>query len=300
MQGVYYQRYGYIGLPSKLSKEGPIRIKNELDFLDLILNATTQNIGYGIKFLCLDTSEFTDLSFLKDFEFDEENPGVSRTIEKLHSILKKNDFRICFLIPKDYFLASQLDGVGDETSIYLERISMILDLLGQRGRSIIVRIGSAYGNRKSTLATFNERLLDLSESCSKKIIVVNDEKPSLFSVTDLISGCYYISGIPVCFRFLNHFFNDGGLSVREAFFLSCSTWKFGSNPIIIHAEPSEVDDSGTPSSPKPASFIERRIPTFGLFPDVLIDSPEKELACIKYMAEKNKLKPIVINKKNDK
>ena len=300
MQEVYYQRYGYIGLPSKIFKEEPIHIKNSLDFLDLILNAITYNIDHGINFLCLDTSEFSDLNFLKDFEFDEENPKVSKTIEKIHGILKKNDFRVCFLIPKDYFLASQLEGVGEETSLYLERISMILDLLGQRGRSIIVRIGSAYGNRKSTLVTFNERLLELTESCLKKIIVVNDEKPSLFSVTDLISGCYYISGIPVCFRFLNHFFNDGGLNVREAFFLSCSTWKFGSNPIIIHAEPSEVDDSGIPTSPKPASFIERRIPTFGLFPDVLIDSAEKELACIKYMSEKNKLKPIVINKKNDK
>ena len=81
MQEVYYQRYGYIGLPSKIFKEEPIRIKNSLDFLDLILNAITYNIDHGINFLCLDTSEFSDLNFLKDFEFDEENPKVSKTIE---------------------------------------------------------------------------------------------------------------------------------------------------------------------------------------------------------------------------
>ena len=297
MQDLYPQRYGYIGFPKKMTESGQISVKNGVDFLDLILRSVDYNSKLGLNILCIDTSEFKDLSFLDSFEFDEENPKVSSLIDKINSIAKKKNFRICFFISKEYFIASNLDGIPEKTSFYLERISLFLDLLGQRGRSILVRIGSAYGNRKATLGIFNERLSALSNNCSKKIVVVNDEKPSLFSITDLISGCYYESQTPVCFRFLSHFFNDGGLNVREAFFLSCSTWKFGSNPIIIHGEPEETDESGFPLTSKTSPYITRRIPTFGLSPDILIDSAEKENACVKYMSDVNKLKPIVINRK---
>lgn len=301
MSNLYSQKIGFIGLPKRFSGDSQVSVKTPIEFLNLVSDSIELNLKMGIKILCIDTNEFKDLDFIYNFEFDEENPKVSKVLDKIHGFLFVDNFRICFIIPKEKFLGSQLDGVPESTAHLLEKVSSLLDLFGQRGRSIIIRIGSAYGNRKSTIESFNQRIADLSDSCGKKICVMNDEKPSLFSVTDLISGCYYSAGLPVCFRFLNHIFNDGGLSVREAFFLSCSTWKFGSNPIIIHAEPEEEDDFGLPLTTSPAAFIKRRIPTFGLYPDILIDSPEKERACSKYISEMLSLPPIVFNKKkNDK
>jgi UV DNA damage repair endonuclease len=301
MSNLYSQKIGFIGIPKRISGGAQMSVKTSIDFLELIKSSIELNLKMGIKILCIDTNEFKDLDFIYNFEFDEESPKVSKILDQINGHLFGGNFRICFIVPKEKFLGSQLDEVPEETSNLLEKISSLLDLFGQKGRSVIVRIGSAYGNRKATMESFNSRLLDLSPSCQKKICVMNDEKPSLFSVTDLISGCYYASGVPVCFRFLNHIFNDGGLSIREAFFLSCSTWKFGSNPIIIHAEPESEDEFGLPSSSIPGPFIKRRIPTFGLYPDILIDSPEKEIACSKYMSEMLSLPPIVFNKKkNDK
>ena len=301
MSNLYSQKIGFIGIPRRISGDSPVSVKTPVDFLNLVNDSIVLNSKMGIKMLCIDTNEFKDLDFIYNFEFDEENPKVSKILSKINEFLFGDNFRVCFIVPKEKFLGSQLEGVPESTIQLLEKLSNILDLFGQKGRAIIVRIGSAYGNRKSTMELFNERLLSLSQSCQKKICVMNDEKPSLFSVTDLISGCYYSSNVPVCFRFLNHIFNDGGLSVREAFFLSCSTWKFGSNPIIIHAEPEEEDEFGLPLTASPGAFIKRRIPTFGLYPDILIDSPEKEKACSKYISEMLSLPPIVFNKKkNDK
>jgi len=290
-------KIGYIGLPKKIKGDSKVSVDSPVDFLKILNESVAYNAELGINFMCLDLSEFTSVDFIKNFDFDEEDPKVSKILDQIHQNLNHRKIRVSVIVQKDYFLGSQLDGVPTESSLLIEGIGKIMDLIGQKGRSIILRIGSAYGNRKNTMASFVERYMNLSESCRKKICLVNDEKPSLFSVTDLLSGCYYKASIPICFRFLSHLFNDGGLTVREALFLSCSTWKVGNSPILIHAESVEEDPSGFPSSTQPSGRITKRIPTFGLSLDILIDSPEKENCCIKYIRESKALPPIVFNKR---
>jgi hypothetical protein len=128
---------------------------------------------------------------------------------------------------------------------------------------------------------------------------VNDEKPSLFSVTDLLSGVFYATKIPICFRFLPHQFNDGGLTSREALFLSSSTWQAGAKPVFIYSEPETTDEFGVPASPSTSPHLNFRIPTFNLETDIILDCKERDEACLKYMRENKSLKPIVINKVPD-
>jgi UV DNA damage repair endonuclease len=290
-------KIGYIGLPKRIKGDSKLSFSSPLDFLKILNESISYNSDLGINFMCLDLTEFASLDFIKNFDFDEEDPKISKVLGQIHQNLNLRKIRVSVIVPKDYFLGSQLEGVPEETSLILEGLSKIMDLVGQRGRSIIVRIGSAYGNRKSTMSCFVERYLSLSDSCRKKICLVNDEKPSLFSVTDLLTGCYYKASIPICFRFLNHLFNDGGLTAREALFLSCSTWKVGSSPILIHAQSVEEDESGFPTSTQASGKITKRIPTFGLSLDILIDSPEKEYCCVNYIREAKALPPIVFNKR---
>lgn len=145
---------------------------------------------------------------------------------------------------------------------------------------------------------FCQRVLQLGKATISRLCVMNDDKPSLFSVTDLLSGVYYKTRIPICFRILPHQFNDGGLSIREALFLSCSTWGSEHKPIFIHSESSSVDEFGIPVDPKGSEYLKHRIPTFGLNLDVIIDSPAKEDACLKYRMDYKSLTPIIIGRKN--
>ena len=133
------------------------------------------------------------------------------------------------------------------------------------------------------MKSFCDRVLLLDKGTSEKLCVTNDEKPSLFSITDLLSGIYYESGIPLCFRSLPHQFNAGGLSIREALFLASSTWKSGERPFFIHGESSDIDAHGISLSPIPTNKLTRRIPTFGLDCDIIIDSPGRELTYIDYI-----------------
>lgn len=283
-------RIGYLG--SSLNWEKKIGSLN--NFLDFVIFHLNQNIHNGIQILCVDISDL-DLDGIKFSEVEEDSIEQEK-IDIISNFLSFNKSRFFFYIGKTHFLGSQIPEVLDQTKKILENLSEFLEHVGVRGSSILVRVGSAYGNRKETMARFCREVNLLSEKISSRLIVMNDDKPSLFSVTDLLSGVFYSTKIPICFRFLPHQFNDGGLTSREALFLSASTWPSDSKPIFIHSEPEEMDEFGFPASPLPSKFLSHRIPTFNLEIDFILDCSEKDQACLKYMRENKSLKPMVINK----
>jgi hypothetical protein len=66
---------------------------------------------------------------------------------------------------------------------------------------------------------------------------------------------------------------------------------------MIHAESESEDENGFPVNSKPSGKLSKRIPTFGLSVDVIIDSPEKEFCCINYLKDFKSLPPFVFNKR---
>lgn len=289
----------YLGKPKEFGDKKVV-LNSYLDLISAIRKFLEFNLSLDIKIVCLDVSDF---SFSPDFfntPIEEESPLVSNEIDAINTLISKNNIRICVFIGKDYFLGSQLEVVVDSTVSLLNRLSGILDVIGVDYPSIMIRIGSAYGNRKLTMDEFCNRLSLLDENTVSKLCVMNDDKPSLFSITDLLSGVYYKSGIPICFRILPHQFNDGGLTIREALFLSGSTWDKGRKPIFFHSESSDLDSDGIPNTPHITEYLTRRIPTFGLDLDVVIESTAKEDSCLKYRMDYKSLPPIVINKINRK
>ena len=293
--------------PPKLSYLGPhselvdinLQINSYEEFLCVIRDNINLNLDIDIKITCIDVCDF---KFSENFfkGVIEEESSVSPIIDDINSMIAKNDLRIFLSLNREYFLGTQLDNVKNYTISILSRLSSILDLIGVTYPSIMVRVGSAYGNRRNTMDLFCNRLSEINDSVISKLCVLNDDKPSLFSVTDLLSGIYYRSGIPICFRLLPHQFNDGGLTIREALFISCSTWTSGQKPVFIHSESCEYSEDGIPSTPKPSEYLKRRIPTFGLDIDVIIESPSREDSCLKYRMDHKSLPPIVINKNSKK
>jgi UV DNA damage endonuclease len=288
----------YIGFPLSFNNN-KYYLSSKKDLLDLIYRSLFENTNKGIKNLCIDSSE---IEFSKEFfvdVIDKDSDEIKNLLEKINKIIIFNSSKIFFYSPKEYFLASNVEEVKIKTVSLLNTISSIFDLLKIEYPSIILRIGSAYGNRRETMKSFRKRILDLNENVKDKLVVTNDDKPSLFSVTDLLSGIYYETGIPIAFRFIGHVFNNGGLSIREAIFLSESTWK-EKTPIFIHSESEERDLDGNFISSNPSNYLKNRIPTFGLELNILLDVGKKEEACLKYSKEYLALTPIIFNKKNKK
>lgn len=284
-------RIGYVGSMKSWEEK---KIESLGKFLDFIILHINSNIHKGIYITCVDTLniDFKDINFSQI----EEDSLEQEKIDIISNFLSFKDSRIFFFLGKTHFLGSQLPEVVSETKEILKKISDFLELIGQKGPCILIRVGSAYGNRRETLSRFCSEIESLPEQISSRLSVMNDEKPSLFSVTDLLSGVFYTTKTPICFRFLPHQFNNGGLTSREALFLSSSTWPSDIKPVFIHSEPESSDEFGVPSNASPSSYLHYRIPTFNLETDIILDCGEKDLACVKYMLENKSLKPIVINK----
>ena len=298
MNNIGFSEISYIGFPLSFNNS-KYYLTSKKDLLDLIYNSLAENTKKGIKNLCIDSSEieFSD-SFFSD-SIEEESLETGELLDRINKILILHSSKVFFYCSKEYFLASQMDLIKEKTISLLNSISSIFDSIGINYPSIIIRIGSAYGNRKDTMKSFCRRLSELEERTVNKLTVTNDDKPSLFSVTDLLSGIYYETGIPITFRFMGHVFNNGGLTTREAIFLSNSTWK-GETPIFMHSESSERDPDGNFISSVPSDHLTNRIPTFGLNLNVILEVKRKEEACIRYSREFLSLGPIIFNKKNKK
>ena len=284
-------RIGYLG--SRKSWNGK-RVESLNQFLDFIIFHINYNTHNGIQAFCVDT---IDLNLDEmDFSRIEEDSLEQEKIDVISHFLSFNKSRIFFFMGKTHFLGSQIPEVVEETKTNLGKLAEFLELIGIQDPCILIRVGSAYGNRRETLGRFCSEVNSLPVSISSRLAVMNDEKPSLFSVTDLLAGVFYATKIPICFRFLPHQFNAGGLTSREALFLSSSTWQEGTKPVFIYGEPETTDDFGAPTSPSTSSHLNFRIPTFNLETDILMDCKERDEACLMYMRENKSLKPIVINK----
>lgn len=291
-------RVSYIGPHSSI--QNPILVSSQLDLVNLIISCADFNKKLGLNLTCID---FSEIQFSPDFfssSLNEEIPDVYQSLNAAQESLSGTESRLCFFIPKNYFLGSQIPEVRDKTSQIISKSSEILEALGINYPSIVIRIGSAYGNRKKTLSSFCSSVKSLGKSTTSRLSVMNDDKPSLFSTTDLLTGVFYETGIPLTFRILPHQFNDGGLSIREALFLSCSTWVDKTKPLFIYSESLDYDTNGIPITPKISDHISHRIPTFGISLDVIIDSSSKEDSCLKYIMDYKSLPPIIINRINQK
>jgi len=262
-------------------------------FLLKIFEKVSHHQSKGISVTCFEIPQgFPNF----DFSLIEEDSQESGIIWNIFQFIKSSKHRIFFFLPNYYFLGSQIPSVVEDSKSLISSLSTFLDQIGVRETSIILRIGSAYGARKVTMNRFCSEICSMENSVIEKLSVCNDEKPSLFSVTDLLSGVFYHINIPIVFRFLPHQFNSGGLSTREAYFLAVSTWVKNKIPIFIHSESSEVDENGISLSPSPSSILLYRIPTFGLEIDVIFDIPSGLDGCLSYLSRCISLKPMVINK----
>lgn len=289
----------YVGIPKTWASTG-FRISNYADLLSLILDLCKFNSSIQCKSVCIDIGEIDFDPSIFDSCIDETNPDIANFLLSIQEILLREKIKIYILVSKDYFLGSQIEDIFNSSNNFLNFMGGFLDSIGVDYPSIIIRVGSAYGNRKETMKIFCERLKKLDQNAFSKICVMNDDKPSLFSITDLLTGIYYEVGLPLCFRTLAHHFNHGGLSIREALYLASTTWSGNNKPLMIHSESKDISKDGIFLSPSISSELTMRIPTFGLQCEVLIETTGRELSYISYLKNYKSLPPIVINKISDK
>jgi UV DNA damage repair endonuclease len=200
-----------------------------VSFADFIHRKINEGLNIGYKCFVFEIAD-EDFNTL-DFEINEfEKISLDACLEK--------GIRVALYIKGKKYLTSDSD---DEIQEAHTQIVLCLDLIKKLNVTdpqqfpIILHIGGAKGDRRGTMEDFCKKVeCWFHEEDIKRLAVVNDEKPSLFSVKDLLSGVFYRIKIPIVFRSTSYPTNQGNLTLNESLFLAASTWKRTVNPIFVY------------------------------------------------------------------
>ena len=147
---------------------------------------------------------------------------------------------------------------------------------------INIHIGGAYGDKVSAMERFCENFHRLPDSVKTRLTVENDDKATMYSVTDLYEGVYCKIGIPIVFDYHHHRFCDGGLSEEDALEIAISTWG-DIVPVVHYSESRNIEQEDDKIRPQAHSdYVRDYIDTYGNRVDIMVEAKHKELAVLKY------------------
>jgi hypothetical protein len=185
------------------------------------------------------------------------------SMESLRNMVKDMGVRLAFYIKSKKSVTSDFP---EDVVIAVDEIKKCLEFSicltdTPQESPVILHVGGAKGDRRSTMERFcNVLTTNFTPEEIKRISVINDDKPSLFSVKDLLPGVFYKLRCPIIFRSTSYPTNQGNLTLNESLFLAASTWDRTINPIFIYLPGEEAPDVSGETAP------------FGLQLDIIFDN----------------------------
>jgi len=184
-------------------------------------------------------------------------------------------------------LGSPNTEVVRRTIISLERHSEVFDLMGFEPsfeNKINIHVGGSYGGdfdgtSKRWIAGWHK----LSDNCKKRLVLENDDKPSMWSTQMLYDYFHKEIGIPITFDYHHHSFHPDELSEEAALKLAATTWPDNVRQCTHYSE-SRAREKQDPKIRAQAhsDYIVDEINTYGLELDIVIEAKAKELALLEY------------------
>ena len=178
--------------------------------------------------------------------------------------------------PNDRVVQNTIDELTDHAEVF--------DLMGLSQtpyNKINIHCNGVYGDKITAMDRFCKNFDKLPQSAQNRLTVENDDKASMYSVTDLM----YIHeriGIPIVFDYHHHKFCTGGLTEEEALKLAVSTWG-DIKPVVHYSESKSLHEENDKIKPQAHSdYISEYINTYGLDVDIMIEAKKKELTLAQY------------------
>lgn len=184
--------------------------------------------------------------------------------------------------------------VLDNTITDLEYQSEIFDLMGltpSHWNKINIHAGGTYGDKAATLARFASNFALLSENLRARLTVENDDRPSLYSVADLVP-VYEAIGTPIVFDYFHHSLHPAGLPEEEAFMMAYNTWDV--RPVFHYSDSRQEREDPKARREAHADWLYSAVNTYGKDVDIVFESKMKELAILRLRGEEPDIPPAVL------
>lgn len=175
-------------------------------------------------------------------------------------------------------LASPDSKIKDKSILSLNMHSLIGDLLGYGAEfAINIHVGGVYECKDATAHRFCEAYSGLDERVKSRLTLENDDKESMWSMTELYEKIWRRSGVKLVLDIHHHRFCQQE-SLQDAAAMAFESWRgFVEIPKIHYSE------SKPNSRPQAHSdYIEKPIPLLDGEYDVMIEAKAKDLALLKY------------------
>lgn len=164
----------------------------------------------------------------------------------------------------------------------LEIHSQIFDLMGLSAthwHKINIHVGGAYGDKQETLKMFSKNFKLLSANLRGRLSVENDDKPGLYTVSDLVA-VHEQTGMPIVFDYFHHRLHPGFQTEEEAFLAAYNTWQL--NPVFHYSSSRKLYEDPTSKKEAHSDWVHEAINTYGKEVDIVLETKMKELSVAKY------------------
>jgi UV DNA damage endonuclease len=183
-------------------------------------------------------------------------------------------------------LVSPNPTVVQNTIVDLEIHGKVFDMMGLSKtpyNNINIHCNGVYGDKISAMDRFCANFEKLSDSVRKRLTIENDDKASMYSVSDLM----YIHkkiGIPIVFDYHHHQFCTGDLSEKDALELASTTWPKGVTPEVHYSESKALHEENSKLKPQAHSDYIKQLPNlYGNVVDIMVEAKAKELAILPFL-----------------
>lgn len=190
---------------------------------------------------------------------------------------------------------NQLAGQGrvlDNTITNLDQHGELFDLMGlepSHRNKINIHVGGNYGDKPAAITRFTDNFQTrLSGSVRRRLTIENDDRPSLYSVRDLIPLSETI-GTPVVFDYFHHSLHPDGLTEEEAFLRAYNTWDV--RPVFHFSSSRRDHEDPTARREAHADWIYDAANTYGKDVDIVFEAKLKELALLGLRGEEPDITP---------
>jgi len=246
------------------------------------------NVEHGIHFMRLSSEFFPwgnvhyKLCDLPDYQ------AIKEALAEAGEYARAHNHRLTTHPCEFVKLAGQTNELVDKSIADLELHSEMFDLLGydaetyKHWNKVNIHVGGTYGDKEAAMERFAANFRKLSPACQLRLTVENDDRASMFSVSDLMRLHEMTDRkLPIVFDFHHYRFCPGGQTTEEALRSAMSTWPPGIRPVVHWSE-----SQGGKRPHAHSDYIGQtgRMDLFGLDDqiDVMIESKAKELSLLLY------------------
>jgi UV DNA damage endonuclease len=264
-----------------ISYASELALQNSRDLFEIL----KWNVANNIKLFRTSSDMFPWASEYNLEDLPDYNK-ISNILKGCGTYANNNGLRINSHPGPFNVLVSPNPKVVQNTFVDLEIHGKVFDMMGLSKtpyNNINIHCNGVYGDKISAMDRFCANFEKLSDSVRKRLTIENDDKASMYSVSDLM----YIHkkiGIPIVFDYHHHQFCTGDLSEKQALELASTTWPKGVTPEVHYSESKALHEENSKLKPQAHSDYIKQLPNlYGNVVDIMVEAKAKELAILPFL-----------------